>query len=141
MSSSTCFLKGMTCLWALIELSTIWSSSSFSVISLTQRPPRAIFYLFSPRPELEFLRSPELVNFCQGYFHLLLFFCRLSDLIDVFGQIEDLGLREIFYDEYLLLVEGDAVGCLLIEGFPMPILDGIFLENSGDGEETFQVLN
>ena len=44
-SSSTCFLKGVTCLWALMELRIIWSSSSLSAISWTHRPARMAFYL------------------------------------------------------------------------------------------------
>jgi len=49
-SSSTCFLKGSTWRWALMEDNTIWSSSSRSVISCTQRPLSTILSLFPHGP-------------------------------------------------------------------------------------------
>ncbi len=76
MSYSTCFLKGTTCLWALIELSTIWSSSSFSVISLTQRPPRTIFYLFPQGPNSN---SFEVQNSLISAKAISIFFCFSAD--------------------------------------------------------------
>ena len=48
---STLFLKGTTCLWALIELSVIWSSSNLYAISWTQRPAKIAFSLLPQGPK------------------------------------------------------------------------------------------
>lgn len=75
-NSSTCFLKGVTCLWAFMELRIIWSSSSLSVIYCTQRPPKTMFSLLPQGPNSNYL---ELQYSLISTRAISIFFCFSAD--------------------------------------------------------------
>lgn len=104
---------------------------------LDGQPTQHSILPFTPITESELRGAPVSLDFLQVDLNLLLFFGRLSNFFDFFRQLQDLSLGEILNREDFGLVVWNSVGgaALLVKGFPVTVLDGVFLENGDQRED------
>lgn len=90
-------------------------------------------FSFTPVTELELFCWPILGDFRKIDLNFLLFFSRLSYLLNIFNQIKHSCLNKVFNCEDLrLIVRNSVVSRLhsfLVESLPMSIFDCIFFKN------------
>ena len=147
-------IKDLRCIWESsnklfdlflercdMSLSVCWTQNHLIFLkflgdlSNTKTSENDIFS-FTPVTELEFFCWPIFSDFRKIEFNFLLFFSRLSYLLNIFNQIKHFCLNKIFNCEDLRLIVRNSVvsilHCFLVEGLPMAIFDCIFLKNCDD---------